>query len=164
MIRRLALAASFAVLGAVAFTPKAHGQAAPAANEPVPFSGTIGSVCTLTDPQPGTLAQQGDLLASSVPGGAVGKVTVNCTGGNEVSVGVPSPVNVPQGFTPVPNSQRASLLENGNPFTDSFGAAPGSVTPGGDVVLDVDMEVINGGAVFPAGVYEYNVPVTAAPN
>ncbi|MEM7715569.1 MAG: hypothetical protein AAF349_18685 [Cyanobacteria bacterium P01_A01_bin.68] len=165
MIRRLALTVGFAILGAVAFSPKAHGQAATPANEEVTFEGNVGDVCTLTDVEPGTLGRSGDLLSANPnDGGSFGKVTVNCSGPNEVSVGAPSPVNVPSGFTPNPGSQQAALLEqNGNELATSNGPS-GAVTPGGDIILNVDMRVINGGGIFPSGVYEYNVPVTAAPN
>ena len=165
MIRRLALTVGLAALGAVAFSPKAHGQVATPANEEVTFEGNVGDVCTLTDVEPGILAQDGDLLSANPnDGGAFGKVTVNCSGPNEVSVGAPSPVNVPSGFTPDPGSQEAALLEqNGNVLTTN-NAPSGTIPPGGDIILNVDMRVINGGGNFPSGVYEYNVPVTAAPN
>ncbi|MGB3758617.1 MAG: hypothetical protein WBA07_19920 [Rivularia sp. (in: cyanobacteria)] len=163
MIRRLALTAGFAVLSAVAFAPKAHGQVAPAVTEPVTFEGTVGSVCTLTDPNPGVLVQAGDALVSRpIDGGESGSITVNCTGSNEVSVAAPTPVQVPPAFA-TPLSLKAELMENGNPFADSDTGATNSVAPGIDAVLGVDMEIISGSG-FPAGVYEYDVEVTAAPN
>ena len=64
MIRRLALTVGLAALGAVAFSPKAHGQVATPANEEVTFEGNVGDVCTLTDVEPGILAQDGDLLSA----------------------------------------------------------------------------------------------------
>ncbi len=163
MIRRLALTAGFAVLGAVAFAPKAHAQAAPV-TDTVRFEATIGSVCTLTDTQPGTLAQAGDQLVSDpdLGGGGSGKITVNCTGGNEVSVAAPAEVSVPTGFTPI-DLQSQLMQQDSTLVADSAGTTGSVSTDGSDVILDVDMQVISGSG-FPPGTYEYDVEVTATPN
>ncbi|MEO0841425.1 MAG: hypothetical protein AAF063_21280 [Cyanobacteria bacterium J06643_5] len=163
MIRRLALTAGFAFIGAVAFTPKAHGQAAPAAAETVPFEATIGSVCTLSNPQQGDLVKAGDLLTSNpTDGGARGKIDVECTGGNTISVAAPVEVSVPT-FSKVPGSEKARVFNAGTEIANSDANLTGSVAPG-NVTVEVEMEVIQNGPGFPPGVYQYNVEVTAAPN
>lgn len=168
MIRRLVLTTSFAILGAVAFAPKAQAQAADPVTEQVPFEANIGSVCTLSNPLQGDLVPAGDLLTSdpAEPGAARGKIDVECTGGNIISVAAPVAVQVPPGLSTVPNSEKARLFENGTaaPIADSENGITGTVTPGGITTLEVEMEVIQNGSGFPPGVYQYNVPVTATPN
>ena len=95
MICRLVLTAGFAVLGTVALTSKAHAQAAPD-EMMVPFQATIGSVCTLSNPLQGDLVPAGDLLTSdpAEPGAARGKIDVECTGGNIISVAAPVAVQI----------------------------------------------------------------------
>jgi hypothetical protein len=162
MIRRLALTAGFAILGAVAFAPKAHAQAAPE-TEMVPFKGTVGSVCTLSDPREGALVQLNDDTLSSfeVAGGKLGSITVNCTNNNTISVGAPDAVDPPNGFNPV--NSFADLTQNGSFFADTSGLLS-SVEPGVETVLDVGMSVENDTGALPAGLYKFNVPVTATPN
>ena len=163
MIRRLALTAGFAVLGAVAFAPKAHGQAAPAAQEDVMFEGTVGSVCTLSDPTPGTLAlvdTDPSILSSETVGGESGTITVNCTGENQVSVTSVTAGEVPEGFT----AQSAiATLSDGTNTTNSNAPTPLNVTNDADVPLDVDL-VVESDTALPAGSYEYTVTVTATPS
>lgn len=168
MIRRLVLTASFAILGAMAFTSKAHAQAAAAADEMmVPFEAIIGSVCQLSNPIQGDLVQAGDALTSDpTTGGTRGKIDVECTGGNTISVAAPVAVSVPPGLSIIPGSEQARLFENGNPISiaDSDPGNTGTVIPGGAATLEVEMQVTQDGAGFPPGVYQYNVPVTATPN
>ncbi len=162
MIRRLALTAGFAILGAVAFAPKAHGQAAPAAQEDVMFEGTVGSVCTLSDPTPGTLAldENPSILSSEAAGGESGTVTVNCTGENQVSVTSVTAGEVPEGFT----AQSAiATLSDGTNTTNSNAPTPLNVTNDADVPLEVDL-VVTSDTPLPAGSYEYTVTVSATPS
>ena len=162
MIRRLALTAGFAVLGAVAFAPSASAQVAD--TETVPFEATIGSTCTLSNPQQGDLVEAGDLLTSNpVEGGARGKIEVECTGNNVVSVAAPVVLQVPTGFTTVPNSEQARLFDSGTEIANSDTGTTGSVAPG-NATLEVEMEVIQNGSGFPPGLYQYDVEVTATPN
>lgn len=164
MIRRLLLTASFAILGAMAFTSKAHGQAAPD-EMMVPFEAIIGSVCQLSNPIQGNLVEAGGTLTSdpTETGAARGKIDVECTGANTISVAAPVAVQVPPGFSAA--SAQAALFEDGNPIAiaDSIGNT-GTVTTGSVATLEVEMQVTQGGGGFPPGVYQYNVPVTATPN
>ena len=75
MIRRLALTAGFAILGAVAFAPSASAQTAPA-EEMVEFTGTVDSNCSFSGTTVGTLAaaDEGKMLSSKVPGGSSGEI------------------------------------------------------------------------------------------
>jgi hypothetical protein len=163
MIRRLALTAGFALLGAMALAPKAHAQAAPA-SETVPFEATLGSTCTLSNPLQGDLVEAGDLLTSDpLEGGARGKIDVECTGNNTVSVAAPVEVSVPAGLSTIAGSEQARLFDAGVEIADSDTGTTGSVAPG-NVTLEVEMQVIQDGAGFPPGLYQYDVEVTATPN
>ncbi len=185
MIRRLVLTAGLAVLGAVAFTPKAHAQTADAqpqtgtASETVPFSGTVGSTCAFTNTQPGIL--EPDQIPSYVTAnntifdgqGTTGKTTVNCTNGASITVAQPNPIKVPPGFSP---SVTQAVVSNGETVISSPGPKfdGGSwsqvgtnlpITAGEDVALDVGMIAgEDNGPAIPSGMYEYEVTLTATPD
>ncbi len=162
MIRRLALTAGFALLGAMALAPKAHAQTSD--EMMVPFSGTVGSVCTLSNPTPGTLALvDGDLttLDSTATDGISGSITVNCNGENQVSVTSVTAGEVPEGFTA--QSTIATLFDGTNITDNDTLTTPLNVTTDTDVPLDVDLRV-ESDTDLPEGLYEYNVTVTATPS
>lgn len=163
MIRRLALTAGFAVLGAMALAPKAHAQAAPA-TEMVPFAGSVGSVCTLSNPEPGILGltdpANPTVLDSEATDGQSGSITVNCSGENQVSVTEVTPGEVPEGFTA--QSTIAKLSDGINSTDNDASPDPLNVTNGSEVTLEVNLQVTSDTAL-PPGSYEYNVMVTAAP-
>lgn len=185
MIRRLALTAGFAILGAVAFAPNVQAQTADdqpqtgTASETVPFSGTVGSTCAFTNTQPGIL--EPDSIPSYVTAnntifggqGTTGKTTVNCSNGASITVAEPNPIQVPPGFNPSVNQ---AIVSNGETVISSPGpkfdggswSQVGSnlpITAGTDVPLDVGM--IAGekfGPAIPSGTYEYEVTLTATPD
>lgn len=168
MIRRLALTAVLAIFGAITLAPKAQAQVAQPETEAVPFSGTVGSVCQFSNTTPGTLAQRNptsSILESVFQPiapeavGVPGRTTVNCTNGGEISVATPRQLSAPPGFTP--QDLRAFVFD-GNKVADSNGGTPIIVTSDADVPLQVGMAVIGNGSL-PAGAYEYEVTVTAAP-
>ncbi len=159
MIRRLALTAGFAVLGAVAFAPSASAQVSD--TEDVPFTGTVGSVCTLSDPTPGTLALvEGDptTLSSTAIDGVSGTVTVNCNSSSTIVTSVNDSPVVPEGFNAETVTVTLSSSDAG--FTEAGGLLATSDT---DVPLNVDLEV-GSDAPLPEGSYEYTVTVTATPS
>jgi len=167
MIRRLALTAGFAILGAVACTPKANAQSV---NQDVPFSATVTSNCafignaqagtlSLSGPPPEDPGSLGRSLSSENPGGQSGQVTVNCSGGGGLSVSTPQPQTVPSGFSP--DDAIATISSSSfDARSDVQDILP--VSGGADVDIQVDMEVFHTGNL-PAGNYSYNVTVTAAP-
>ena len=161
MIRRLALTAGFAVLGAVAFAPSASAQVADPVQEDVTFEGTVGSTCTLTPGRPGELmpGENNSLDSFTMAEAQSGQLTVNCTGNNQISVTPPSPVTVPDGFTA--DTLAALVSEAGTEVTSS-GTPAAPVTPGSEVLLDVDM-VVGSNNPLPPGSYEYTVTVSATP-
>lgn len=183
MIRRLALTAGFAILGAVAFAPNVQAQTA-TASETVPFSGTVGSACTFTNTQPGTLEAPGDtptFIAGNVGvfsegNGTAGQTTVNCSGGGSLTVAQPNPINVPPGFNPAVMQAIVATETDVSPYLSSPGArfdggSWSQVTPtltiptGEDLALQVAMVAgERNGPVIPSGMYEYEVTLTATPN
>lgn len=149
MIRRLALTAGFAILGAVAFAPNAHAQTADADAQPqtatesetVPFSGTVGSTCTFTNTQRGILEASGTNSSGASPtyvtanvgvfsqgNGTAGQTTVNCSGGGSLTVAQPNPINVPSGFNPSVTQAIVAVTTDTAPYTSSPGSRfdPGS--------------------------------------
>ncbi|MBW4510861.1 MAG: hypothetical protein KME64_30750 [Scytonematopsis contorta HA4267-MV1] len=54
MIRRLAIAASLTILGAIGFASEASAQVSPT----IDFNGTVASTCTFTGATAGTLRQR----------------------------------------------------------------------------------------------------------
>lgn len=176
MIRRLALTAGFAVLGAVAFAPDASAQTA----ETVPFAGTFGNTCTFIGTAQGTLAQDDPdhawIEASDGTGigttGAAGTTTVNCTGGGSLSVAPPTKTGGPAAFDTEPTYavvfDGTNYTAAGTPLNAGWTrpTAPLTIPAATDTALNVGMtagdEVFTGGV--PSGTYTYEVEVTAAPN
>ncbi|MBV6627342.1 MAG: hypothetical protein KI793_31115 [Rivularia sp. (in: Bacteria)] len=183
MIRRLALSAGFAILGAVAFAPNAQAQTG-TASETVPFTGTVGSACTFSNTQPGTLEAPGTaprFIAGNVGifsagNGTAGKTTVNCSNGGSLTVAQPNPISVPAGFNPAVTQAIIATETDVSPYTSSPGprfdtgsysqVQPSLTIPTGtDVELQVGMIAgERNGPVIPSGFYEYEVTLTAAPN
>ncbi|WP_414623113.1 hypothetical protein [Calothrix sp. CCY 0018] len=167
MIRRLALTAGFALLGAVAFAPNAHAQVAD--TEPVPFTGTVGSVCTLSNPQPGTLGLVDvNTLDSNVPdsdpsGGMSGSITVNCNSNSIISAVVDENPEVPEDFDVTTSTLAATLSSANAGFTSNTPSEASLTSSNTDVPVDVDLRV-ESTTPLPEGRYEYNVTVTASPN
>lgn len=161
MIRRLALTAGFAVLGAVAFAPNASAQAV---DETVQFTGTVESSCSFTPAEAGVLAlSDAKTLTSTATEGTAGTTSVNCSTGGIISVAEP----VPQGETPtgdfiltasVSNAIDSTLSADSDNPDSSF-----DVNAGEEVGLNVDMTVSDT-ENLPAGDYTYEVTVTATPN
>jgi hypothetical protein len=183
MIRRLALTVGCIALSAVAFSSKAHAQAAPATQD-INFNGTIGSVCLFTNPVDGTLAQNNPTDewvegAGGIPGAgtaaSAGSVTLRCTGGGQLATGVPVGTTVPAGFTP---SVEQSLVYDGTNYTSASTGAnfdaglwnqpttPLAIPVNTPVNLTVGMVAGTNGSVnsVPAGTYSYTVTLTATPN
>ena len=177
MIRRLALTAGFAVLGAVAFAPDASAQT----TETVPFSGEFGSVCTFGDVQPGILAQEQSDRAwvqasSDLPGisevGQSGQTTVNCTGEASLSVSTPVETSVPPTFSGQPTYavvyDGTNTTAAGTPINPGWDRPTAALTipANTDVNLGVSMTAgeENIGPGVPSGTYEYEVTLTATPN
>ena len=186
MIRRLALTAGLAILGAVAFAPNAQAQVQAqngTASETIPFSGTVGSACTFTGTQPGTLEApgsstfvSGNVGVFSAGNGTAGQTTVNCTNGGSLTVARPNPITVPPGFNPAVTQAIVATETDKAPYLSSPGprfdggswsqVIPTLAIPNGeDVALQVAMIAgENNGPVIPSGNYEYEVVLTATPN
>jgi len=161
MIRRLALTAGFAILGAVAFAPKAQAQNAAPSEETIMFSGTVGAVCTFSDTNPGTLSEfTGGLTTNPQGGGTSGETTVTCTGdNNDISVAAPRRIKAPANFQ---GSSEAFVSYNQDTANSNGGPSFVKV-PAGEATLQVNMEVQSNGPV-PPGAYEYEVTLTAVSN
>ncbi len=167
MIRRLALTAGFAVLGAVAFAPSASAQVAD--DETVPFSGSVGSSCALTLPTPGILALTDtdnpttlSSDSSEAVGGQSGTVTVNCNSSSTIVTSVNENPEVPEDFIVEDATSTVTLSSSDAGFTST--ATGGSLTSSNtDVPVDVDLKVAST-APLPAGTYTYDVTVTATPD
>lgn len=176
MIRRLALTAGFAVLGAVAFAPSASAQTA----ETVPFEGTFGGTCTFSATTQGTLAQLDPndewFEASDGTGigttGAAGTTTVNCTSGGSLSVTAPTKTGGPAAFDTEPTYavvfDGTNYTAAGTPLNAGWNrpTAPLNIPVAADTTLNVGMTAgqDNNGAGVPSGTYTYEVEVTATPN
>jgi hypothetical protein len=168
MIRRLALTAGFAILGAVAFAPKAHAQAAPV-TEMVPFSGEIKSSCQFNpgggDAKPGLLKPNVDGRTMSTTLGTPGETIIVCygpTSGGTISVGTPMKgEKTPAGdFT-----MNASVTSgNGGEATSEDVTSSFEIGIDEETNLTVNMEVTTNEKRLPAGEYSFNVPVTVTPN
>ena len=162
MIRRLALTAGFAILGAVAFVPEAQAQNAAPSEETIMFTGTVGAVCTFSDTNPGTLGEfPGGLTTDPQEGGTSGETTVTCTGdNNDISVAAPRRIKAPANFQ---GSSEAFISYNQD-TASSNGSGPSFVkVPAGEATLQVNMEVDSNGPLLP-GAYEYEVTLTAVSN
>ena len=162
------MASAVAATGISSAATGAFAQAAPT-DETVNFTGTVGSVCVFSNNTPGTLMVDtvGDQIAAGFPGATMGSVDLDCTGGVDISVGMPqdngsstdlllTAVDV-RSFASVVGTPGA-VASNDNGTSLSTGAIPG---PFSDTV-EVDM-YIDAGAPIPAGAYDYNVVVTATP-
>jgi hypothetical protein len=158
MLRRSLCVSAVILAGVVGFAGSAKAQSVD-----VPFAGTILNSCVLVPVATGgTLIpnDDGTVLSSSEGTGAVsGQVTITCTGGGSVSVAEPVATLV----TPTDGITLASTLElDGETLVGGvLGSLPIPVlTP---VVATVDMTATRASGL-PAGVYTYNVLVTATPD
>ncbi|MGB3650570.1 MAG: hypothetical protein WBA41_05075 [Rivularia sp. (in: cyanobacteria)] len=162
MIRRLALTAGFAILGAVAFAPKAHGQAAPD-TETVTFSGEVTSSCSFDRDKTasGTLALENEGKTLSSVGSGSGGTTIVCTGpGGTISVAEPMKGEL----TPAGDFDVTATVSSGNgEQATSKDLTSFEIPINTEVPLTVDMTVTHTEAL-PAGDYSYDVVVTAKPN
>ena len=162
MIRRLALTAGFAILGAMALAPKAHAQTAAPSEEKVMFNGTVGAVCTFSGTKPGTLAQfPSGLTTDSQGGGTEGETIVTCTGdNNNITVAAPRKVKAPANF----QGSSIAFVSYGPQSISSDGSPNSLQVPAGDATLQVGMQVDSNGGALPPGAYEYEVTLTAVSN
>ncbi|MDY6898165.1 MAG: hypothetical protein SWZ49_08805 [Cyanobacteriota bacterium] len=161
MIRRLVLTAGFAVLGAVAFAPGASAQTAPT-NETVQFEGEILSACTFTPSVDGVLVSpDARTLNSTAAGGSAGTTTVDCNAGT-ITVAAPAPT----GTTPTPAdvTLTATVTDTTNPANTADSSGTSFSPAAANLPLDVDMEAVAATNDLPAGIYTYDVVVTASPN
>ena len=153
----------------------AFAQAAPPANETVNFSGTVGSVCLFSNVVDGVLELDGGgfLIADPVgaPGsggmGTPGSVDLECTGDVDVFVSAPQDnassfdiltgAPMAEAMVEVPSRGR-SAVGNNQGFSNSTGPMIGPLNE----TLSVGM-FLDAGQQIPAGAYNYEVVVTAAP-
>lgn len=163
MIRRLALTSGLAVLSAITLASKAQAQTSAApSEETIMFSATVGSVCTFSDTKPGILGQSSSRLSTnSQDGGTAGETMVNCTNEpNNITVTAPRQVTAPSSFN---QGQLRAFVSYGGQIASSDGGPPSLSVPAGGATLQVNMDVESNGPL-PAGLYEYEVTVTASPN
>jgi hypothetical protein len=162
---RFALISSLAVLGAVTFAPKASAQTN------FPFEGDVTETCAFdAAPTQGVLVQatttiNNDTLTSTGGTASTADLTCNTTASN-LTIAVP-----------VANGAPATTLT----LTASSATADGQDFNGAAVNLDTDgtttavVGIVNSveftvnmtfqaDATIPAGTYNFNVPLTAAPN
>lgn len=169
MIRRLALTASFAVLGAVAVAPKAQAQAAAPATETIQFNGAIGSVCTFKNTTAGVLVDLAGIDLTTAPdeGGTEGETTVNCTSSsNSITVSEPRQIQAPPDFVERVGRSVSEVSYNGQSAQSLSASGPATSlqVPAGDSTLKVSVFVRTEDDNVPPGIYQYEVDVTATPN
>ena len=167
-VYRAMIAAAVTATGITTAATGAFAQAVPA-DETVNFTGTVGSVCVFSENTPGILAVDtvGNQIAADFPGATMGSVNLDCTGGVDVSVGMPqdngsttdllATATDVRSFATVVGMPGAGAT-NDNGTSTSTGAIPGPFSD----TLEVDM-FVDAGAPIPAGAYDYNVVVTATP-
>ncbi|MEA5420471.1 hypothetical protein VB712_14660 [Spirulina sp. CCNP1310] len=164
--RRFAIVTGLAILGAVAFMPKASAQTT---NQNVLFDITTYAACTFASPLPGTLVwNSGTPAVVTSTGGTPATVNLTCTDPNAVlSVGLPS--NTVGTLTPAVTGLLSSVAWTaGTPgtATNTDGVVTGANTIGVAVTnapLTVNMNYTANGSI-PSGTYEFTVTVTATAN
>jgi hypothetical protein len=178
MIRRFAIAAGFAILGAAGFTSQASAQVSP----PVTFTTIVVAPCSFTGITPGTLAQRTPTTPyleatagiSNLTTGTTGTASVTCAAGGTLSVNTPTVGAVPVGYTPTNLKAVAQIgsvqTEAGTGFTGNiqFATAPLVLPINTAQTVRVGMAAGNGATgatgALPSGSYTYNVTLTATSN
>jgi hypothetical protein len=174
---RLIALASCVALGSIALGDKAQAQFID-----VPFSGTVGNVCTFFAPIDGVLARPGALNAVEASGGVTGfstgtagSLALNCTAGGTLTVNAPVSIFVPGAFSPAIrqavvqlNSSAIYTSANSGANFDTGGWAKPTtpmVVPPGLQTLNVAMIAgTNAAATPPTGRYVYSVRLSAISN
>jgi len=179
MIRRLALTAGFAILGAVAFAPNAQAQTADAdtekapVTEMVPFSGKVESSCIFNfegqTTKPGFLglSTDGKTLSSEANTGGDGATpadtTIYCYGPTSGTISVGDPIATGTTITSAGDLDVVAQVSNGSGTATSEDKASFDIEPDQNVNLTVNM-TITSTKRLPAGQYSYDVPIMATPN
>lgn len=151
MIRHLALASVLAIGSSVILVPSIKAQTA---TENIPFTASVPGFCELDNVMPGNLTPDTNpatALSSLAPGGVSGSVELTCNSASKVEVtdviklGGPalSPLNTATSLNGVGNA----TINNAGPVVDQL--------------IEVDLRVGQGGALFPPGNYQFEVEVTA---
>ena len=191
MIRRLALVSGLAVLSAVAFASQAGAQPVP---QDVQFDGNITGACTFIGTTAGTLVKRSPtspFVEAAGPNagspsfglnGAVGRTTVNCTSGGQLTVSVPLKLAAPNGFndsirqafvgatTSGSLSNSPGLLTStstGGTFPGYGGLVTAPITVPANTNTPLSVGMAAGqitGTPAPTGNYQYSVTLTATPN
>lgn len=134
---------------ATGITTAATGAFAQTADETVNFTGTVGNVCVFSSNTPGILAVDavGNQIAASLPGGTMGSVDLDCTGGVDISVGMPQDNSSTTDLLATALDVRSSATvvgmpgagaNNDNGTVSSTGAIPGPFSD----TLEVDMPAL----------------------
>lgn len=180
MIRRLALTAGFAILGAVAFAPNAQAQDA---TQDVIFNGTIADICTFSSVTNGTLEQanrQDQWLESNQiflgEDGTSGSATLNCSQAASLTTSAPVQNEAPAGFNSTTETAVArvgtnftSASSNGAFDDGSWSRSEAPIAIEADTPTEIEVGMIAGnaakeGPAIPAGDYQFTVTLTASPN
>jgi hypothetical protein len=158
MLRRLF--ASVIVLGSavVLSAPSANAQSVN-----VPFTVSVGAVCSFNPPTTGTLVLSGaNVLVANSSTGTRGSVGFNCSAPANIIVGAPIQTAGPA-LTPTICSSTISITGTGT--LSQSNSCNGSGSPGainGSNTLTVSMRVESPSAISP-GDYAYNVALTIVP-
>lgn len=186
--RRLALAATIAILSTVALAPKAQAQYQAQESTIIDFSGTVQSICSFNNTLAGNLEQPFPtaeyLIANSdfSEFGRSGFVEVECRNPGMIRVSAPVKIQAPAAFNP--RTAQAVILDrrSGNTATASTSGNFSNEWPwdsGYEDFIPVDpvdydgassysimMVVGNNGDMngLPGGTYEYQVTVTVTSN
>jgi hypothetical protein len=173
-LSRLAVVSGFAMLSAVALSPKAQAQ-----NVNVDFTGSTTPTCSATA-APGALAVvDNKQLTAGGPAGTAGTLTVTCNSGTTFTItGITDNGSVLAGGQTINNIDAvvASILDGATVIKDggitdggttvpALNVASGVQVPGSNKVYDVRLNIYNIAASpnLPTGDYKVRVAITLTP-
>jgi hypothetical protein len=155
MIRRSLLTAALIVAGGVAIAPKANAQSIN-----VPFSGSIGSVCTVNSVSPGSLTPNSETSPTYMYTSSYGQFSVNCNQQAYVTTSIPSITSSP--LTNPSYSYSYVSSNYGGSYADQSGYSYGHYIGSGSSNFYVEMSVGSNSAL-PPGNYSYVTTVSITP-
>ena len=159
ILRNSLLATLVAATGIVLGAGSAFAQAV---SEDVNFDGLVGNACTFSNPQDGSLTDNGS-LSSNAPG----SVDLLCTGGASLSVSLPNDNgSSPDISATAPNMEASVENQAQGIFANNSlngGSNPSFIGGPVNTTLEVNMFIDANGGFVPAGSYNYTVTVTATP-
>lgn len=157
MLRRFLLASGLILASTIGFASSAK-----AVSEPLEFTGTVPTACTLKNPVDGTLGVDGanTMLSSVMTGGTSAKIDVDCDGGS-LSISAPVKTGGTGNTAQSDFESLAAKITTKSSVTVNSGAAGAPITTADTGTATVDMTVEDTTAAIQPGTYIFDVVVTA---